>query len=723
MVSYYSVLPWNCYLRDTAPSVPVDADDTARTILALQLLGRDASTQQLIDHFQSDNGYFRTYLGERDASFSANCNVLLALLYSSDIQQNILQIVRTFTFLCDSWWAGKARDKWVSCGIKRVFRCTTDIEQNSSSQYSRMLLAEVCIRLLFLWDTGRLENFPEELLREKLPITLIQVLNKTMLDQEKDGSWTSNKSSETTAYGVLTLQSLSSLPWLTLVNEDILYAIRLGQGFLEELEESWTEPVKVWIEKVAYGSTCLSEAYCIAAMRASKPSYNWSRRTASLATIPEQAILDILGLCSAFETFYREPHFNIIASAIEGFFFLPQLRSTRLDILPIQKDAKNEYLAYVPFTWVLINNHEKLNLCADLLWHMMVVTVCNFRVDEYMETVVANFSAEILEQAKSILHDLCVVENSGVLQGSDHSYGIPSNISDPTATTLHAEYRKALPISHEAQISTDTDERYNVSSTIDFRATMSKYIHAMLDYPPILNASDADIFHLRCLLHTFLLSHVTQLLDNSRFATQQPWKDSRTKVFASPKTSFYNWAHSTGADSISCPFSFAFLTCLLGATSTHSLSPLQQVAADCFGSVGQKYLAEDFCSHLAVMSRLYNDFGSIVRDNLEGNINSVNFPEFHAYTVDPDTNGSVITGPSEEERLKGDLLKLAECERQNADLALIKLLSDIEKESSQGTTARKREKSNSIRLYAGVAKLYADIYVLRDLSNRVQKKE
>lgn len=91
-----------------------DADDSAKTILTLNLVGRRVHAKSLAEHFRSKKGHFCTYLGERDASFSANCNVLRALLEAPDIQDHVADIKGILEFLCESWWSGAIKDKWVS---------------------------------------------------------------------------------------------------------------------------------------------------------------------------------------------------------------------------------------------------------------------------------------------------------------------------------------------------------------------------------------------------------------------------------------------------------------------------------------------------------------------------------------------------------------------------------------------------------------------------------
>ena len=95
------------------PSVLADADDTAKTLLTLNLLGRAAMPDSMIDQFISESGSFRTYPGERDASLSANCNVLNALLYSLNVEVYGPCISSIATSLCNKWYSGATRDKWV----------------------------------------------------------------------------------------------------------------------------------------------------------------------------------------------------------------------------------------------------------------------------------------------------------------------------------------------------------------------------------------------------------------------------------------------------------------------------------------------------------------------------------------------------------------------------------------------------------------------------------
>lgn len=185
-----------------APSILSDADDTAKALLTLHLSGKAAKTHQMIDHFRTKNGHFRTYPGETDASFSANCNVLISLTRMPNVDDFGSSISSTATFLSETWWSGSSRDKWVGSKLLETLRQETDYQQNNSLQYSMMFLAEALTQLLVVWDQGLLKTLPEALIRDRIPVMLPQILNRTLLAQTEGGP---ERCPEITAYGILTL--------------------------------------------------------------------------------------------------------------------------------------------------------------------------------------------------------------------------------------------------------------------------------------------------------------------------------------------------------------------------------------------------------------------------------------------------------------------------------------------------------------------------------------
>lgn len=97
-----------------APNIGSDADDTAKTILTLSLLGQSISPASMLDAYEKDQ-HFATYQAERNPSFSANCNILNALLHVGNPDKYVPQIEKAVRFLCEFWWQSDSSiiDKWV----------------------------------------------------------------------------------------------------------------------------------------------------------------------------------------------------------------------------------------------------------------------------------------------------------------------------------------------------------------------------------------------------------------------------------------------------------------------------------------------------------------------------------------------------------------------------------------------------------------------------------
>jgi aphidicolan-16beta-ol synthase/syn-copalyl-diphosphate synthase len=101
------------------PCVAPDADDTAKTLTALHLLGYPGPYDTLIEKFEMET-CFRSDATDRTPSFCANCNVLLALLHAPSPKRYLSQIVKCVRYICYTWWNTDEPiiDKWVTaiCG-------------------------------------------------------------------------------------------------------------------------------------------------------------------------------------------------------------------------------------------------------------------------------------------------------------------------------------------------------------------------------------------------------------------------------------------------------------------------------------------------------------------------------------------------------------------------------------------------------------------------------
>jgi len=73
-----------------------------------------------MEKFEAES-HFRCFPFEQSPSFSANCNVLLAFLHTSEPSLYLPQILKCVRYLCYEWWNTDEpiKDKWV-CPLKSV---------------------------------------------------------------------------------------------------------------------------------------------------------------------------------------------------------------------------------------------------------------------------------------------------------------------------------------------------------------------------------------------------------------------------------------------------------------------------------------------------------------------------------------------------------------------------------------------------------------------------
>ena len=88
-------------------------------------------------------------------------------------------------------------------------------------------------------------------------IVLFQILTRTLQSQNEDGSWGKKGNREETAYALITLANVDSLPFVTPIAGQIETAISKGRKYLNAtgaLENLKLTPNDyVWSGKIAYG--------------------------------------------------------------------------------------------------------------------------------------------------------------------------------------------------------------------------------------------------------------------------------------------------------------------------------------------------------------------------------------------------------------------------------------------------------------------------------------
>lgn len=604
-----------------------DADDTAKSILCLSHAKRHVSPEALIQTFDAGK-CFKTYAMERNPSVSANCNVLNALLHLPQVENYSQQIANIILFTHRAWEDGSLRDKW-----------------NLSEEYSMMLLAQALSKFLSIRKEGRLQCLTESTAIRDVPLILMQILRRLLQRQSPDGSW-GQGSSEITAYGVLGLGAICSTQEFNSLNPIVRDALQRAQHFLigSGTKEWNAEPL--WIEKICYTSKLLSNVYCISAVVFIETILN---NLQSESTAKESMKLSKMAVFfSGLPLFANANSGDTLFSLVEAALYRPRLEKVRLSIFEQTNIGKDEYLNYIPFTWVGCNNISDHPQSTEIIWDMIYASMLIYQVDEYMETSVNRAFKVGVNEIRDCIRLICNTPHAP--EGPDARI-ISSNIMD------------------------------------DVKNRLSHYASYFLLHPSVQRSPYRVQARLRSSMETFLQAHVTQILDNQAFARQE----SRDQ-FSTTKA-YYDWVHTTSADHTSCSFSFLFFSCLVA-----------EAGEELFQSVKAKYYSEAVIRHLATLCRQYNDYGSIQRDEAESNLNSINFPEFNTGIL-----GYMSEPKGSKEGSKANLMELAEFEREGLNISLARLEDVIDVPTME-----------KVKLFVRVTDLYGQIYVARDITNRVK---
>jgi len=249
-----------------------DADDTAVSTLVLNQTNRTYSPSSMVSEFATAEN-FRTYAFESNPSFSANCNIILALLSSSSTNKYSSHLNKAIKYLVGSAELGIITDKW-----------------NTSENYSRMLLCRVLYDVLRRHHLERIEGLGDDMINRRIPALMRIMLTKCIAAQSADGSW--DHVLEVTAYSVIAIAHILRLPWSQQVRDHAEKALQHGRQYLKDNASLWDKPSRHWVEKVSYGSAVLSEAYCLAGMASLRSESEWTQEVreifnAGAVSLPE----------------------------------------------------------------------------------------------------------------------------------------------------------------------------------------------------------------------------------------------------------------------------------------------------------------------------------------------------------------------------------------------------------------------------------------------------
>ena len=406
------------------------------------------------------------------------------------------------------------------------------------------------MRLIWLWEQGFIPVPDDPSIRDKVIISLFQALTRTLQGQNPDGSWGSGRRCETTAYAVLTLTKLASLSSAPRVKMQSTLAIKNGREYLSKNYLPFSEPELVWTGKTTCGSSTLHHAYMLAALHTPTPKQQSRPTIESHFEIPLAKLTIQTKYYGRQAWFAKTPEWLIQASLIEGHLFLPQIRDVRYAVFPSDNLADDQHYAYIPFMWISANSFEKRFLGAEYLRQMMILSMLNRQFEEYMVKVVGETFAgcmfEIEDIIQSIFQELEMYSKDQCFCG-DHG--------------------------------DDTSRSSTVTTISDVRSVLYRFISHVLNHPYVLMASTYDQAQLICELQSFLLSRISQLSSRGYTEGAEPTK--------------------APTDQTAHPYSFAFLTCIVGNQGATGGVGLR---TDLLETPEQQFLAADLIRHVSIVS-------------------------------------------------------------------------------------------------------------------------
>ena len=390
--------------------------------------------------------------------------------------------------------------------------------------------------------------------------------------------------------------------------------------------------------------------------------------------------------------FSRIPSFQALSSTalklslLEGLLYEPFLLREKLKIFP-QTTAKDKYLHFILATFALVDHRYVVNSSPQFLCEMMMVLMFDFQVDEYIKATGVELETHEIQWLISYVSTICVGEKKVEVFAN----GSPQGASDTSSTSpapLHAAEN------HPSQRLTRVCE------------VLHRCVSKLLQNPLCKTASPEDRSQLRNELCFLIKSHLQQLLDNKRLPRGCSNPNEAVGFFPQPPCPLADWVHSTAKGHSAAPFSFAYFRCVVSATMHGGRESLP--------GVRQKHITYELVTRLSLLTRMYNDLSSFERDFEEGNLNSINFPEFRAGGGADAREGSDGRMPLAE--AKEHPLHLAKYERKYAEMAMADLLEEI----SFSRTAEAATTAAALRLFVQTTFAFADVYMIRDLTNRVK---
>ncbi|KAF1999857.1 hypothetical protein P154DRAFT_620564 [Amniculicola lignicola CBS 123094] len=355
--------------RTASPQSPQSSSLHARIEGGQAALQTDLQNWAVQD---STVNHFRTYHQEGSPSFSANCNVLPALLGEAEEGLDQEDIEKALAFLLELEESGPIHGKW-----------------NIPAQYSRMLFVQVSVLILEQHNVGHVEKLASKSFPERIIGAICRLMSQTLSKQRYDGSW--DGSLEVTSYSIITAGYALSLPWGAAVKDYLRDSIRQGRDYVQAKYSHLDNTYFLWIEKVSYRSLLLHSVYCSAAPHLHIIDATWAPFIVDGFTLPQGNLKKTQYLISNLPLFQGVHFASLELVLVEAQLMTAQLKSFRNSLfnrsdIPMTVE---KYLGAISMIWVTCNHKNNRGLSYKTMWEMVLLSLFNLQVDEYMESVVA----------------------------------------------------------------------------------------------------------------------------------------------------------------------------------------------------------------------------------------------------------------------------------------------------------------------------------------------
>ncbi|KAJ5352429.1 hypothetical protein N7452_001403 [Penicillium brevicompactum] len=450
-----------------------------------------------------------------------------------------------------------------------------------------MSITRAFFQYLVKLDQGHVKPLPHDLLQNRLPTVLIQAMIRVLLMQCSDGSWGAQQSKEETAYAVLLLQDVMSLPFTKKFRVVCESAIQRARDFLRSKPEV-PYSNHLWNAKITCYIPTISRAYILSALNG-MACHEFGDTVQSLFVVSTDIVAKQVTLYAKLPSFASVPRWMIEATAIEAQFF--SLRMRAINVLNQKCALDSAYHFNLALSLLAGTNREKL---------------FRFLAPGFVETVAELFI--ILTQIDS--HADNEIQKKGQAAFAEYETIVLEAFGE-----IAVEYPQLAAGTRNGILSPSPP---NAERTLDGASLTEaiKYCTSwMSDNPVVKRASLYDRTTLLVEARNLWLSNMFQMHYSTAFHTTCRASPDN---FALGGYRFHRWAQGIGADSIFGPVVVAFIVCLVNPGGE-----------DVFPTAIGKYLLQDWTRRTAVESRLRNDYPTWEKDRQNLNINSLDFKEFN----------------------------------------------------------------------------------------------